>query len=958
MQVNDKTSDVTAKLGKYYNQVYDKTDLNGQLHEWTKTLQGISQELTIIETQQINVLDSALKARIMHKIEPIQKSVEVLLGAAREDGLERKVKEVDEALQMELWKLLDKIGKLEHIKREQFDIIKRAIKDAQHFMDNGFDWDYRYKVLGMFEDIKRNVEDAHNALQKKKGELAGWVGKAQTAFKLIKNGVGLKELPVTSIDKKWTELKGYVTGIVEGLIGKEEGDTGDGPNGLLNEIENGLMNYGGGFDHKFKSAIGSIVKELVDEDKGEKGYLYTYVSENKRQRKFLDSVQSNDIRTILNQVTPKVISHITEKLQQHVENVNISDVREIEKMLDAVKRCVSNFSKTFSQHNELQHDTIATEIEAMFTSDPPLLPAVSSDSPAKPYLTQAVSTILTAVKSAAQRVKDELESITTDKLNIKYKLGKNVDEAIQKVESFRTTFGPTAGDIDFALNQVKPKIDELGEILEDTGITLKTDVDGLTSVLTALDNLKKENSGGVDGEINKKKKEADEKMNGLKTEIKYKLHVIEWNTRDADATLTQEIDAVENAIKESFQTLTSEVRTLFAQGHKADLAALKTLIEEQKEEIEKIIEKDKSNGVKGLLREIHDHNTTLDDMAKIAKRTVSKSSEYSKNFTELSDALKWYLDAILYYTKDLAMTTNPDKPSEKRGNNESAKLDKIRLRVDALLEYLKYHDPDRKYIFDHNSTRYLTELNESISSLSPSTFHGFHNPLLLDALKAGMEKFTDQLSCAYVNKYSGKRFGPLTEQDKTKKPADKVLSAEGRNCAKVCLTILERVFHDLSWLLKNCKENGNWRSLQINTYRDVPLGNFFQTCGYTVNSETGKQTGHLQDKACMTGQNIHELLFSESEVKRVFRHKDADKDKYGSLRNLHNYLDDYYYVTHLEYHPSPRAPSNIHQMLQWLLGLYYNPMFRKVTTYFNELFPKPKGREEVPYSDFKTTSSN
>ncbi|GBE63484.1 hypothetical protein, conserved [Babesia ovata] len=940
----------TESLSAHKNRIQESKKLTEQLADWKDSLNSLAKEVDIIENDHVKVLDSALKCKIETEIKPVKSVLEALKKSAGNGMLEKQVWTMDAALDAQFLKILGEINKVNDEKNNRLKTMKGSLKEAQKLVDN-FDWKYTNQIRQKFDEIKIRVSEVYDALKQNKAVLNNMVASAQEHFKAIKNGVGKDGEPPSSIDKKWTHLKEEIPKIIEKLNGTE--DEHDGKIGLFETIGTGIGNYGMRLDGKIRPAIKNIVNKIVDDHGGAVHKLIDgFVTFNKLKHKELN--------------TAGVKEAIKSKIGDIESTSQIySDPKDVKNTLVSIQQYLTKYALAIDGKLNGGMPEFIEEIKGdPAFKDSSGLKLLHDDIPGK-----AVKTILTAVKSTVERVKEELKLFTTDD-GIHYDLGKNLKDAIDAVNSIQIQLTSTGSQLELALDQVKKKIGELDGVLAtapETGL-IHGKLSDIATNLEALDGIMKNDTGVIIVE----KQDGDKIMNRLKADIGEKLDDIDVAVGYTNDMLDEAIKKLDNVVREAYETIKQAVHSLFAEQHIADLSALHTLVERKLAEVRKIIDEDKVTGIKGLLKSVngmlfginkegmpqfHKPQTTLLDALKTAvpqpAQEPLKAEQYRDKLSQLSEKSKSYLDNLLAYTELQVKFEGHHKSPTK----ESQLVRSVNVRLDKLLDYLikiNNVDTNRKYTFDHNSTTYLSELNDSISSLSPSNFHGFHNPLLLDALRRGMTQFTQQLGHAYVNKYSGLTLGDVLEpQTSDKQTTEKLLSTEGRNSAKVCLTILERVFHDLSWLLKNCKENGNWRSLQINTYRDVPLGNFFQTCGYTVNSETGKQTGHLQDKACMTGQNIHELLFSESEVKRVFRHKDADKDKYGSLRNLHNYLDDYYYVTHLEYHPSPRAPSNIHQMLQWLLGLYYNPMFRKVTTYFNELFPKPKGREEVPYSDFK-----
>ncbi|GBE59957.1 hypothetical protein, conserved [Babesia ovata] len=924
--VKDKLGELIGNLsspsGKYYNQAYDQTDLNGQLHEWTKTLQGISTELTIIETQQINDLDKSLSTRIMHKIEPIQKSVEVLLGAAKEEGLKSKVKEVDDALWKQEQKVRTSVGNLRIEKREKFDIIKKAIKDAQHFMDNGFDWEYRSKILGCFTAIKDAIINAYDSLKQKKNYLDGLVMDAQEHVYQIKIGIGTESISFgDTVYGGWGLLKIEI----KKLVGQIKGGTSG-----LKQIVEGIEAYANGFENEaFSKVLQKWIDEIVnDADEGIVGSkIKNYVTFNQNNGKLSAEVGSDKSKT----VRQAIIAELPAFIHGDVKTAAVSTLKNTK--VNNIDEQLSAFAARIE--SELTNDRDSSIGSAVQAIEEKLgLKGVTNNY--RQYLTAAVKAIANSIIKNFMQVAEELKRFAKDShiANLT-QIGNNVDNIKKYFDGTKaeTINGTTnyGKKIDDALAKVKDEIEALDGLLgvkvgQDGSIQKK--LNEIQEELGNLHNIKKDEQ---DGTIHDKTKEADDKMDVLKTEIKYKLHVIEWNTRDADEALTHAIDEIDKVVRDAFSTLTAEVRALFAQGHKADLAALKTLVEEQEKRSIRSL-----NMIKAMAR-INALGSALTPSPAPAVKTQGNTEDRTK-LKNVSDKFREYSDIILDYIGGQAR--NPSaivKPTE-----QSLQVGDIKDAFDRLIKYVAHHD-DNKYTFDHISTSYLDALNASLHKLSPSHFHGFHNPLLLDALKAGMEKFTEQLSHAYVNKYCGKTI--TWEEDKYNsetKQNYKVLSTEGRSCAKVCLTILEIFSHDLNELKHQCETN--WKNRKIclkNGNGSInDLGLCLKRFGYGVPSREDVQDDELRCSKYMNGNEI----FAKLTIPTI-----TERDEYNVISTLKHICDNlliYYRVCHYSTLQSKTYPSSVYQMLLWLAGLPYNPVYDDLSLNgFGSLLDKPEEQD-------------
>ncbi|GBE63521.1 hypothetical protein, conserved [Babesia ovata] len=274
----------------------------------------------------------------------------------------------------------------------------------------------------------------------------------------------------------------------------------------------------------------------------------------------------------------------------------------------------------------------------------------------------------------------------------------------------------------------------------------------------------------------------------------------------------------------------------------------------------------------------------------------------------------------------------------------AAMVENIRSVLNALLGHL-INTKLKTYDFDHTFREKVHELTVSVGALSAKTFGEGRNPELLNIFKSGM-------SASPLNSPTRDLVTKSTEQ-----PTEQVLSTEGRNCAKVCLTILETVNSGLKGLRKGCIKSGS--GMQINLSNG--LGKAFQRLGYDVASSPTTQDGELRNKKGFTGENIYSdlLVYKHNTGKgdKTYQLVSDDddnkekKDKHGVIRQLNTHLGRYYYVSHYYIPPNPKSPSNIYHLLQWLLGLYFNPIYSTLGEYFKELFEKPENYKDKKYSE-------
>ncbi|CDR71838.1 hypothetical protein, conserved [Babesia bigemina] len=586
---------------------------------------------------------------------------------------------------------------------------------------------------------------------------------------------------------------------------------------------------------------------------------------------------------------------------------------------------------------------------------------------------------------------------------------KTVDDAFQMIT---TQLNEIAGLVDSSKgtqhtadgqkNGVNNYLEDITSLLGKDTVTLTSDiksahssVQGLVTIKTQLEMLNKdhltEESGqivkaideivkliqgleAVPKNVNEKRNEAELLMESLKNRLDGHLSAIEMKITDADRIMSAAIVVLENALQEArrnaeqsvtsaFSTLTSEVRSLFADAHKADLAALKTLVDGQKEEIEGIIRSAKITGVMGLIRKMHPNKSDFEQISEFVTPVKLKAVPTKEDFTGMSSHFRKIVDSFLEYTEYQVSTSSGD-PHKRLPTDQSEKVRHLKDAFDALLHYLKQNgDLTRQYLFDHHFDDLLASLNALVSSLSPS----FSSPSpLLAPLKTGLSKFAEQLGHAYVNRYSGRKRSDDWVTTETKNVDDTrkteqitKLTPEGRNCAKVCLTIVEMVSEELDVLREKCKLD--WHSKQID--RISVLGSFLAKCGYVV-SDRDKQDGELQRSDKMMGENVlrklHEKKFTEdAQVDHLLKcetnkYPNGDKikslefDIFNVLKCLHHHLETYYNIGHMATLTAKRNPCSVYEMLVWCAGLLYNPVNSVMQhATITELFEDPeKGNAE------------
>ncbi|GBE59351.1 hypothetical protein, conserved [Babesia ovata] len=988
-EVKDYNKQVIKAIDDF-NKEFEKHDYNnlmkhniGYQHEqWRKEVETYAQHVRNAKGA-LNDVDSNLQIKLESPIGKIESALEVLQKSSENEELAERINKVDKELvkqaikvEKEIMKQCLKVGEklydgvqgifksvraLTECKTSYFGGIKSALDEARNLVDK-VDGEYKGEIVGKFDAIKHKVIEVHDKLFTKKAQLLQLVGSAKQHFVAIQNGVGTESLG-NSIYHHWDLLKKQMIKFI-GELYDEAGR--DGKPNHLGTIKQGVVNFAKGFSEGKlnENVLKTWVTEIMDK-KPMSGmidfWLQMYVKEVGNKGHFRDPLlpEEQKLTSVKDAIQSALPGYIEGVIQEAASAAELQSAT-VGNSVDKFGRFAQNIEKEFMVPNvESTVETIEMAVG--------LTPKTTSNE----HLKSAITYVLNCVALSAKKLAEQLQRFAAESTIHR------IDNAIKCVEKIGEEFQESRGDhgqhITDALVKVTSNIDSLGTFLGKTldrdGSIQKKLKDIQTEVIDKLDNLQKakDNDGNNDGEIIKKRNETDVLMEKLKYKIRDMLIDVTEAVSQADETISHAINDVQHALSEAdnnnkkaveslrnnlihgvrrtFQELTSQARKLFARQKQADLKALQTIVEEQKEKLQEIIKMNVNSSLKGFLAKLQ--NKFINPLKVfVPKLVASGKQKKEKDFHHLAEKLN---NCFSYFIQQLKMQEDYKvlhfifKPSR-----------------DALTDLLT--DLYGTNHFDHKFTDNLTSLENTLNDFAPKKFHA-PDSILLDALKAGMIKFTTELSHAYVNKYSGRILNNVFEPQKpgATPPTEQVLSTEGRNCAKVCLTILERVSLDLSKLRVECnKSGGNWKNSHIRLYdwdtikktKSVnELGTYLEKHGFRVPEDENNQNGEL-DKD-VKGDKIRDLLVNESSTKHVYRVDDRATDE-GPLRKIHKHLHEYYKLTHHEHIPSPKSPSNICHMLQWLTGLQWNPMFGKVCDHAKELFDKPDDQKDEPYDKIDT----
>ncbi|CDR71849.1 hypothetical protein, conserved [Babesia bigemina] len=391
----------------------------------------------------------------------------------------------------------------------------------------------------------------------------------------------------------------------------------------------------------------------------------------------------------------------------------------------------------------------------------------------------------------------------------------------------------------------------------------------------------------------------------------------------------------------AFDEVTRQVKTVFAEQHKADMDALHKCVETQLQAVKQIIDVDLRSGIKCLLKVMND-KSTLESWGKSLPQPAPRGEANRKTLGKTAQELKQYVDNIQVNIQYQLVCHG--KPID-----EMSKLSEIEKAFDKLLDYLKDDETTkhaRKYLFDHQFTSLLSTLSSSLHLLSPSAFANPRHPELLDAVKKGLQGFVGEMGRVYVNGYDG---GDKIKRWTHKETGDVELTADGRNGAKVFVSILTILYESVMNLGEECK-SAEFQAIYTSKENNKNvLGDFLSGCGYTVSKSYNSHEGHLRNEQDCSGtfiyrtllnkevngsQNVEHVKTWKQEMKKEnkFTHpRDADDTKItllDMLDYLFEKLEKYNDVCHLSTLTATRQPCSVYEMLVWLSGLPHSPVHK------------------------------
>ncbi|GBE63415.1 hypothetical protein, conserved [Babesia ovata] len=649
---------------------------------------------------------------------------------------------------------------------------------------------------------------------------------------------------------------------------------------LARKLESGKITTSGDSHPFVKEIATAIDKGVLQKNTEERGYNPEFTFQTA-------------IYNMLKQLLPKVTKAATE-LEWFAEEAKIGNVevaiREVKQLGNRLGDEVKAVDDPHKLGNAIQSKASAEAIKGDFKS------------PLEKLLTSAGEKGITMLNAKVWHcINNGLSDISP---NIKTHIDKlNKDSVVQ------------ADNIYQLVQSLQKQISDLKELTEAVNDKANNEIK------QRVESLKKRVA-----ELKSSITNISEQINAFNTSLRTAIDTAKDTVESARYALQKEITDTQlhlnNKVTQAFKAVYDKVKEVFCEQHKADLKALKDLVNEQNAAITEIIRKDKESGVKGLLDKMNKQKGMLDTV---------------KNQNELFFTAS-YLDLFLIPVTDYIQN---EVKTQAKGDYKITKEIKLLCMV---FRNIVIGISESKH-FSHEVSNRLSKLSEKVDGLKPLELPDAGRPVL-GALKTGMNAFVKELQKQYVNKYEGCQ--PITQwvtQDTDQnvgQGADQgagqktKLTPEGKNCASILLTILPMMNHKLSKLRLYC--SSDWQNQKINSHGTNGLGKFLRSCDYTVSDSVERDHGELQNSDKMKGKDILDRLVNNN----IIMLPSSDDDVYdgGIIVDLHRCLSTYYNVCHLRLHDSPKYPCSVRDMLTYLCGLPYTRVYQSIKPHCETMLKK------------------
>ncbi|CDR71779.1 hypothetical protein, conserved [Babesia bigemina] len=568
------------------------------------------------------------------------------------------------------------------------------------------------------------------------------------------------------------------------------------------------------------------------------------------------------------------ISNVLQKIETSPTNVNIGDTTAIFSDLSSVAEALSSHSKEIV-------DAVMKKITTQVTED--------------------IQTVATYIHQKMEKMANAIDFTTEGKTDYgTYGGGAQHAAGLKKlVNEFQNAINQKLIELH---GNVGKNEEHEGSVYKDLVVLRKN----ITALATQVD-VVKENVRAVAAELS-----------GC---IRKSTRLVNHAPRIAGDMMNKLQTVICGDINKGFQSVQQKAKTLFTETKQNLTAALQKIVNKQIKNVTEIVYQDSISGMKSFCRRLKTY--FVNEIASLYPHPYTPHEQTPKSLQDFSKHLTSFYHLFL---------------REVNHSSFDEKLDPVSTKLETLLKRIS----DSKH-FDYLVSHKYNDLQNALDNFAPKKFSTPCSPLLAP-LKRGLSNFAQQLGHAYVNRYSGKQFeGELLKEVKSttpdkpvsapKQPSEKiyVLTPEGRNCAKVCLTIVEMVYHNLDRLRVEC--NGLTKH-QINKSTDI--GRLFSELGFKV-SEKGEQNGELHDDKNKIGDYVFKRIMwpikKAVDIEHLHNCESRKPNRYDNfhifdiLRCIYSHFEQYNEVCHIATSSARRQPCSVYEMLIWLTGLPYASVY-------------------------------
>ncbi|GBE63391.1 hypothetical protein, conserved [Babesia ovata] len=391
---------------------------------------------------------------------------------------------------------------------------------------------------------------------------------------------------------------------------------------------------------------------------------------------------------------------------------------------------------------------------------------------------------------------------------------------------------------------------------------------------------------------------------------------------------------ISREITRGFQEVHAKAKTLYAQRKEREIQALQQIVTAQFRDVEKTIEEDKKNGVKGCLSKIKSllvpQIQTMNGVLTASEDTIGHAHKQVKSqLTQAAEFLKKGFAEVLEFLTFQEETKEYDED-----------VNQVSTSLDTLLgQIISSHHFD-----DHVSSK-LYDFTNSLTIFTPDIYKDAAKDVLTP-IKKGFNAFAGEMEKAYVSYYSGRHIKWNSAGE-----------AERNKYAEICVTIMRILYTDLSRLKEELeKSDTKWTTYNIYNHKNSSSSLyklFFRDSGYDPSLPGNTAHGELNHKPVFTGTQIKGLLDhvlpGASQLNITIKNKQqSNVNVLDIIQYLIHHTDKYYDACHLRLPSSTKYPCSIRDILSWFSGLPHTAVYGKVFNHFHQLLKKDASYQNDP----------